>query len=149
MTAPVNPPSPERRTFIDYLLGTGLAATVLAVIYPIVEFLVPPRVAESTEATVTAAKKSELNPNSGKIFKFGSKPAIVIETPSGEVRAFSAICTHLQCTVQYRDDLQRIWCACHNGQYDLFGKNVSGPPPAPLEEYSVNIRGDEIVVSKG
>ena len=42
-----------------------------------------------------------------------------------------------------------IWCACHNGRYDLTGKNISGPPPRPLEEFKVNVRGDEIVVSRG
>ncbi len=32
-----------------------------------------------------------------------------------------------------------IWCACHNGHYDLFGKNVAGPPPRPLEPYKVQV----------
>jgi cytochrome b6-f complex iron-sulfur subunit len=50
--------------------------------------------------------------------------------------------------VQYREDLQHIWCACHNGHYGLSGENIAGPPPRPLEEYAVNIRGDEIIVSK-
>jgi len=51
--------------------------------------------------------------------------------------------------VQYREEKQDIWCACHNGIYDLNGKNVSGPPPRPLELYRVNVKGDQIVVSKG
>jgi Rieske Fe-S protein len=50
--------------------------------------------------------------------------------------------------VQYRDEKQEIWCACHNGVYDLNGKNVSGPPPRPLEEYKVNVKGDQLVVSR-
>ena len=63
--------------------------------------------------------------------------------------AFSAVCTHLNCTVQYRPDLSQIWCACHNGHFDLNGKNVEGPPPRPLEAFAVNARGNQIVVSKG
>jgi Rieske Fe-S protein len=50
--------------------------------------------------------------------------------------------------VQYRGDLKQIWCACHNGLYDLHGRNVSGPPPRPLDEYSVNVINDEILVSR-
>jgi Rieske Fe-S protein len=50
--------------------------------------------------------------------------------------------------VQYRSDINHIWCACHNGHFDLNGKNIEGPPPKPLEEYVVNVRGDQIVVSK-
>ena len=33
--------------------------------------------------------------------------------------------------------------------YDINGKNIEGPPPRPLEAYTVNVRGDQIVVSKG
>ena len=80
---------------------------------------------------------------------FGAERAIVIQTPGGEIRAFSAVCTHLGCTVQYRDDLQQIWCACHDGHYDLYGKNIGGPPPQPLTKLTANTRGDEIIVSKG
>lgn len=142
-------PQKERRSFINFLLSTSLGATVVAVVYPIVRFLVPPEVAEAPQSNVVAGKVSELKANSGVIFKFGTQPGILVKTPTGEVRAFSAICTHLNCTVQYRDEMQHIWCACHNGHYDLNGKNVAGPPPRPLEQYTVNIRGDEIVVSKG
>jgi len=64
------------------------------------------------------------------------------------LRAFTAICTHLGCIVEYRKDLNHIWCACHNGHYNLQGVNIAGPPPRPLEQYDVNVRGDTIVVSK-
>jgi Rieske Fe-S protein len=70
-----------------------------------------------------------------------------VKTPGGELRAFSARCTHLDCTVQYREDLNHIWCACHNGHFDLNGKNIAGPPPEPLQAFEVNVRGDQIVVS--
>jgi Rieske Fe-S protein len=75
-----------------------------------------------------------------------------VRTPDGELRAFNAVCTHLNCTVQYRADTSQIWCACHNGIYDLGGNVVSGPPPRPLEPYVVNLRGEpgqeDVVVSR-
>jgi len=82
------------------------------------------------------------------IFKFGNKPGIIVRTSAGELKALSAVCTHLECIVQYRSDTKQIWCACHNGQYNLSGKNIGGPPPRPLEEFKVNTRGDDIVVSR-
>ncbi len=104
----------------------------------------------SSAATVTLAiKPASLTPNSGQIFKFGGRPGNVVRTPAGDLKAFSAVCTHLGCTVQYREDLQHIWCACHNGHFDpASGRNIGGPPPRPLDAYTVNARGDKLVVSR-
>ena len=138
----------SRRRLLDVLLSGGVIAFLGAILYPVVRYLTPPEVPEGVASTAVAGRVAELKPNTGKIFRFGSKPGILVRLPSGEWRAFSAVCTHLQCTVQYRTDLERIWCPCHNGQFDLTGKNVSGPPPAPLESYDVNVKGEEVVVSR-
>ena len=130
------------------LFGTWGVGVLGAVVYPVVKFLVPPNIPEATTLSASAGKASDLAPNSGRIVPFGSQPALVVRLPNGELRAFTAMCTHLSCTVQYRPDLQEIWCACHNGHYDLTGKNVAGPPPKPLRAYDVNVKGDEIIVSR-
>ncbi len=140
---------PTRRGFLNWFLGTSAGAFLLAVLYPLSRYLIPPTTAESSAASVTLAiKPDDVKTNAGQIFKFGSKPAILVRTPAGELRAFSAVCTHLNCTVQYRSDISHIWCACHNGHYDLNGQNIAGPPPRPLDSYVVNARGNQIVVSK-
>jgi cytochrome b6-f complex iron-sulfur subunit len=142
-------PGPTRRGFINWFLGTSAGAFLLSVLYPLGRYLNPPTAGESTAGTVTLQiKPDDVKANSGQIFKFGNRPGILVRTPAGELRAFSAVCTHLNCTVQYRSDLSQIWCACHNGHYDLGGKNVEGPPPRPLDPYVVNVRGNQIVVSK-
>jgi Rieske Fe-S protein len=142
-------PGASRRGFINWFLGTSAVAFLLSVFYPVARYLVPPPVGESTAGTVTLPiKPEEVKANTGQIFKFGSRPGILIRTPAGEMRAFSATCTHLNCTVQYRPDLSHIWCACHNGHYDLNGKNIEGPPPRPLDGFVVNVRGNQIVISK-
>jgi cytochrome b6-f complex iron-sulfur subunit len=142
------PASPPRRSFLDILMGMSAFATLGAIVYPIIRFMSPPQIVESAEQSVVAAKLNEIPPNSGKIFKFGNKPGLLVRTASGEFKAFSATCTHLECIVQYRDDTKQIWCACHNGQYNLSGKNIGGPPPRPLEEFQVNTRGDDVVVTR-
>lgn len=141
--------SPARRHVLNWFLGSSLGALFVSILYPISRYLVPPEVEESTTETVTLSiRPADVKPNSGQIFRFGSQPGILIRTPSGDLRAFSAICTHLECTVQYRPDLIEIWCACHNGHYDLNGKNISGPPPRPLPPYVVSVRADQIIVRK-
>ena len=138
-----------RRRFLDLLFGGGLAALAGAVLYPILQYLVPPKLQEVTTASVVAGKASEMAANAGKIVPFGGKPALVVRTPEGELRAFTAVCTHLACTVQYRPDLTHIWCACHDGHYDLHGQVLAGPPPRPLEEFKIAVRGDDLIISRG
>jgi Rieske Fe-S protein len=140
---------PTRRKFVNWLLGTSLGGLVVSAFYPLVRYIIPPKAQESASASVTLSiDPAEVKPNSGRIFKFGNQPGILIRTPAGELRAFSAICTHLACVVQYRDDLSHIWCACHNGHYDLNGRNIAGPPPRPLEQYAVNVKNGKIIISK-
>ena len=139
----------SRRRFLDWFLNTTAGAFLVSVFYPVTRFLLPPKVEESTARTLTlSVKPDDVKPNSGQIFRFGSQPGILIRTADGELRAFTAICTHLACIVQYRSDLGHIWCACHNGHFDLNGKNIAGPPPKPLEPYSVNVRGEKLVITK-
>jgi Rieske Fe-S protein len=97
---------------------------------------------------VKVGKLSEMENESAQIIRFGNKPVSVVRTTSGDVHAFNATCTHLDCTVQFKKELGVIWCACHNGKYDLNGRNISGPPPKPLETYRVVIKNEEIFVSK-
>ena len=138
----------ERRTLIRWLLGGGFLASIVSFLFPAIKFMSPPAVPEASVNEVAAGKVQDLKPNSSKIVKFGSRPALLVRVAETEWKAFSAVCSHLNCTVQYQDSSRQIWCACHNGFYDLNGKVVSGPPPAPLEEYAVRVRGDEVVISR-
>ena len=138
----------NRRSFLKGSLFVSIGAFLGMTLYPVLRFIMPPPKPESSQNTVKASTINELAINSAKIFPFGSRPAILIRLPNGEYRAFSAVCTHLQCTVQYREDFKLIWCACHNAKFDLNGNIVSGPPPRPLEAYDVFISGDDIIVSK-
>ena len=137
-----------RRRVVGFLLGGGLFASLVSFVYPVLRYLIPPPVTDLGSDEVVAAKVGDLKAHSSKIFRFGTRPALLLLTAEGEYRALSAVCTHLSCTVQYRNDLHQIWCACHNGLYDLNGRNISGPPPRPLEVFQVHVRGDEIVVSR-
>lgn len=146
-TTAIEAPS-TRRLWLRWLVGSSLGAVALSILYPLLRYVLPPPESESQTGRVLAARRSELPPSSGKIFRFGARAGLVLATPSGEIRAFSAQCTHLACTVQYRKDLQQIWCACHGGRYDLAGSPVAGPPPRPLERFDVALKGDEVWVSR-
>ena len=146
------PPRESRRTFLDMLLGVGFVSTAIAILYPVWRYVIPPAAAEPATDSVIAGKVTEFRNNTGAVLKFGTKPAILVRTSDGEFRAFTAVCTHLDCTVQYKPETSQIWCACHNGLYDLSGNVVSGPPPRPLEAFKVNLRGEpgqeDVVISR-
>ena len=145
-----------RRRFLNWFLGTSIGALLASIAYPVIGFLTPPRVPEPSTREVEAGttQDPELLDKSFKIIRFGQDPVIVLRRSETDVRAFSAICTHLQCIVTYRKDKDLIWCYCHDGVYDLNGKNIAGPPPRPLAPFKVNIasggssKPGTIVVSK-
>lgn len=129
--------SQSRRKFIDYLLRSGLVVWLGTIFYPVWKYLNPPKVDDLDISSVEVGEVAAFQNNTAKIVRFGRSPVIVVLKENGEFRAFSAVCTHLDCTVQYKQDTKQIWCACHNGLYNLEGKNIAGPPPRPLARYAV------------
>lgn len=142
----------SRSDFMKMAFGGTVLIWGGVALAPIVAYLTPPP-GESDDASkitsVEVCKLSELPKGSGKNFRFGSFPAVVIHDSEGQLHAFKAICTHLGCTVQFRADKQCIYCACHGGEYDAStGKNIAGPPPKPLPVLKVAVVDDKVVVSK-
>lgn len=142
------PFAPGRRRFLEYFLGASLTASFISFLYPVLRYLIPPPQAELGIDTVLAGHVGELKANTGTIFRFGDRPGLLMLTADGQYHAISAVCTHLGCTVQYRSDLHEVWCACHNGTYDINGRNISGPPPKPLDSYDVFVKGNDIFVQR-
>ena len=100
----------NRRTFINGFFGGSLLATLASFLYPVIRYILPPKQAEAVQKKVAAAKIGDLAPNSAKIFKFGSSPAILINTQDGKLLAFAATCTHLTCTVTYQGETETMFC---------------------------------------
>jgi Rieske Fe-S protein len=147
-------PVPSRRRFINWFLGTSFGALIASVLYPIARYISPPKIAEPSTAQIEAGDTNDpdLLQKGFKIVRFGSDPVIVIRVSETDFKALSATCTHLDCIVGYKKDLNLIWCNCHGGSYDVNGRNVGGPPPRPLTAFKVNLvpkaGGSTIVVSK-
>jgi len=145
----------NRRTLINWFLGTTVGALVLSVLYPVLRFMTPPKIAEANTNQVEAGlvNDPQLLESGYKIVRFGAEPVILVKAADNDFRAFSATCTHLDCIVGFQKEQTRIYCNCHGGCYDLQGRNVAGPPPRPLTPYKVNLvaKGSDpslIVVSK-
>ena len=130
-----------RRRLLNWFLGTSAGAFLASVLFPVLRFVSPPELPEATTNEVEAgpANDPELLEKGFKIVRFGAEPVIVVRLSDTEFRALSATCTHLDCIVEYRKGERAIGCNCHNGRYDLTGRNVSGPPPRPLTPFKVHL----------
>ena len=143
--------TPTRRAFLGIATAAGLCYAG-AIGYPVYRYLASPAEMAASETAVTEVtldKAQDLPIKSALMFKFGSSPAMLIHGADDSWVAFSAVCTHLGCTVKFEPELNRIHCSCHGGVYDPHtGKNVSGPPPKPLKAFKVNVGATNVVVSR-
>lgn len=79
-------------------------------------------------------------------FNHPTRGLSILVSISGGWNAFSAICTHASCTVQYTGST--ILCPCHNGTFSpVNGAVTGGPPPSPLPEMTVLVQNGNLYVS--
>lgn len=73
----------------------------------------------------------------------------ILTTDGRTYIAMSNICTHLGCHVRWIEDQQEFFCPCHNGQFNIDGQVIAGPPPRPLDRYNVMVENDQLFVQVG
>ncbi|MFF1632869.1 ubiquinol-cytochrome c reductase iron-sulfur subunit [Leifsonia sp. NPDC058248] len=79
--------------------------------------------------------------------QLGSEPVVVSQPTAGKVVAFSAVCTHLGCTVAPSGN--EFDCPCHGSRYDgTTGDVIRGPAQEPLAKLTATVSGDTVKVSK-
>ena len=136
---PDRPASPQRRKFVNYLLGGSLAGWLATLLYPVLRYLSPLQASVDADEVVLGDKARQDVADAGfAIVALGTERVLVFRDPQQRLRACSAKCTHEGCTVQYKADESIIWCACHNGRFDLDGRVLSGPPPRALAAYKAS-----------
>ena len=140
------PKSRSRRDVVSLAVGGSAVAFAAAMAYPAARFIEPrPRPAAGP---TSIGKADEYSPGSAKTVLVDERPVLVLRGADGQFKAFSAICTHLQCVVGYSAERNQIECPCHRGVYSVEGQNTGGPPPRPLEELEIIVSDGQVIVSK-
>ena len=144
-------PEVSRRQLVNYLLGFSLVATAVGVLTPVIGYLWPPgRPSGGGGGRAQVGTTDDFPVGQGKVVPVNDKPVIVVNTPQGGLKAFSAICTHLGCITEWDQTRQFILCPCHDGRFNaITGAVVSGPPPASLPQLALQVEGDAVYVSEG
>jgi cytochrome b6-f complex iron-sulfur subunit len=134
-----------RRRFVANLVLTvagflglgGLAARFLQYLYPVVP---PEEVVE-----VHAGRRDSVAAGGGLVLSLPTGQIALVDA-GGELRAFSAVCTHLGCIVRWETGMEHLYCACHGGMFDRAGQVVGGPQPRPLPRHPLEVREGQVFV---
>ena len=77
----------------------------------------------------------DLGRGDAKVVESSDGPVGVYRDDDGEIHAVSAVCTHLNCVVNW-NDAERSWdCPCHGSRFDVDGTVIDTPALADLEQY--------------
>ncbi|HVE86876.1 MAG TPA: Rieske 2Fe-2S domain-containing protein [Myxococcales bacterium] len=123
-----------RRSVLDWLLGVGVTGWVASVAYPVLRYLTPLAKGAGGAVKLSAEDVARLERGQFTIVRSGDARVMVFLV-AGALRALDARCTHEGCTVQFVPGERVVWCACHNGRFDVDGRVLAGPPPRPLRKW--------------
>ncbi len=136
-----------RRRFLGCMAGGGMATLGAGFVAPMASFVGNFRDEPPPPFLEIARADWDLAPGKSKMLKYGRIPVLLINTPNNELKVFQAVCTHFDCTVGYLEAENMIFCACHEGYYDVDGQVVSGPPPRPLRALFWTRDGDKLTIA--
>ena len=138
----------QRRSFLNYFLGASLTAFGGVALYTGGSYLIPPGAfsAETEGGEVVRLALSELPVGTAKMFRYKGEPSVAIRVTEKDIRALSAVCTHLGCIVKWDGAKQQLVCPCHVAAFDVNGNVIGGPAPSPLQSLAARIVQDEIII---
>jgi Rieske Fe-S protein len=141
----------KRRVILKGLFATSFAAFAAPIIYISGKYL--GFAVGATGRKIAKLSASVLTPDSpSKLIQIAGEPIIVVRESDNVIRAFTAVCTHLGCTVSYKQKLPGMdqpgfFCKCHQGKYFESGVNIPGTrPKRPLTELTVIESADDLEI---
>ena len=142
----------QRRDFVKIVLaflGTIMGAVIGI---PAIGYLLSPATkVQSEEAWIPAGPMENYPIGTPTLFSYtrskingwekttNSYGAYIVRINEADVKAFSNMCTHLSCRVNWKNELTEYVCPCHDGHFNGEGKVTAGPPPAPLYPYETKV----------
>ena len=153
------PSNGERRSFLGVLLGLASACVASLLGIPVLRYISYPvtaRIDDSDWAeagavgafaniTTPSRQTLELTQRDGWQ-ETVSQPVVYIVKADGEIKALSAICPHLGCSVPWDPGRNQFVCPCHGGTFSADGTHLSGPPRRSLDSLQTKVSGGKLLV---
>ena len=150
---------PQRRRLMAIIVGIINVSLIGAIFGPVVGFIASPMKTKKKGQWISVLDESELAPGQVREASFtmsikdgyhvvDRKYTMYLRRGADGVVCIDPACTHLGCRVLYQEANHRFVCPCHGGVFAADGKNVSGPPPKPLDTHPVKVENGRIWVYK-
>lgn len=147
LSTPSSTPKPSAFTSRRQFIYLGLLTVGAAWLGTWLQSRLFPRTSTTAEIVPVTFPLSELPVGGTKSITYAGTSVLVLRTQES-IRAYSLVCTHLGCIIQWQKDKNEFYCPCHDGRYDQFGDVIAGPPPIPLEQFPARIEGDAVIVGE-
>ena len=145
-------PSPSvsafnRRRFLGLVWAASLVGLAGQAGWALLKFFQPRAKAGTFGAIVRAGQVAEFQPGVVKHILAGS--FFISHIEGAGLLALWHRCTHLGCTVPWREDEGQFHCPCHSSLFNRAGEVIGGPAPRPLDLFTIEIANGEVIVDTG
>lgn len=135
-----------RRFFFESIGFGAIGVTLLGSTVLAGEYL-SPNVVREPPTKFKAGKVDEYQP--GSVTKNVDQKVYIVRAKEGYFYTLSAVCTHLGCITNWKQDQGIIACPCHGSKFNRDGIKIAGPAPRPLPRFSIVLNDQgELVVDK-
>ena len=149
----------DRRSFVK-IITSALGSLMAAVVgLPVIQYFISPALGKETgDEWISLGAVEDYPFNTPTLFNFTltkingwekssqSYGVFVLRQEGQDIVAFSDVCTHLSCRVNWDEEKNEFYCPCHAAFFDKYGEIVSGPPPRPMDRYATKIDGGQLFI---
>ena len=134
----------NRRDFINWLWGLSLIGLFGQATAAVLQFLKPRIPSGAFGGGVDAGALGEFEPGTVSYVQKGR--FYISRLEDGGFLALWQRCTHLGCTIPWREDLGQFNCPCHSSLFDTNGDVIGGPAPRPMDRFSISVEDGRLII---
>jgi cytochrome b6-f complex iron-sulfur subunit len=136
-----------RRAFLQWAWAASLVGLFGQAGGALLNFLQPRIEPGAFGAKIIAGQVDEFEP--GTVSHIQKGRFFISRLEDGGFLALWHRCTHLGCTIPWREEQGRFNCPCHSSIFDETGEVISGPAPRPMDIFPIEINQGQVVVDTG